>query len=75
MQLNKKKRLRTYFDYDKLMSNENSKNDEKENKRGRKTIGNNKREAHDKNHPDNIIKKVKVAIFKYSLNFLILSLY
>ena len=69
LQLTKKKRLRTYFDYDKLI-NENSKNDEKKNKRGRKTIGNNKRETHDKNHPDNIIKKVKVAIFKYSLYFL-----
>ena len=62
--------MRTYFDYDKLILNENSKNDEKKNKRGRKTIGKNKRETHDKNHPDNIIKKVKVAIFKYSLYFL-----
>ena len=61
--------MRTYFDYDKLI-NENSKNDEKKNKRGRKTIGKNKRETHDKNHPDNIIKKVKVFIFKYSLDFL-----
>ena len=61
--------MRTYFDYDKLILNENSKNDEKKNKRGRKTNGNNKK-THDKNHPDNIIKKVKVAIFKYSLYFL-----
>ena len=68
LQLTKKKRLRSYFDYNKLI-NENSKNDEK-NKRGRKTNGNNKRETHDKNSPDNIIKKVKVAIFKYSLCFL-----
>ena len=72
LQLTTKKRLRFDFDYNKLILklDESSKNDEKKNKKGRKTNGNNKRETHDKNHPDNIIKKVKVAIFNYSLYFL-----
>ena len=40
-------------------------------KRGREAKNNNnKRETHDKRSPDNIIKKVKAAIFKYSLSFL-----
>jgi len=73
LQLTKKKRLRSDFNYDNifLQSNNNSKNDEKGKKRGREVKdNNNKRETHDKRSPDNIIKKVKAAIFKYSLSFL-----
>ena len=55
-----------------MQSNNNSKNNEKGKKRGReaKDNNNNKRETHDKRSPDNIIKKVKAAIFKYTLSFL-----
>ena len=73
LQLTKKKRIRSDFDYDNLFlqSNNNSKNNEKGKKRGREAKdNNNKRETHDKRSPDNIIKKVKAAIFKYTLSFL-----
>ena len=54
-----------------MQSNNNSKNNEKGKKRGREAKdNNNKRETHDKRSPDNIIKKVKAAIFKYTLSFL-----
>ena len=68
MNLTKKKRLRP-FDFDALILNKNIKNDEGKKKRGRKTKEN-KGKSHDKNCPDNIIKKVKVIIFKYTLLFL-----
>ena len=73
LQLTKKKRIRSDFNYDNLFlqSNNNSKNNEKGKNRGRKTNDNyNKRETHDKRSPDNIIKKVKVDIFNYAISFL-----
>ena len=73
LQLTKKKRIRSDFDYDNLFlkSNNNSKNNEKGKKRGREVKdNNNRRETHDKRSPDNIIKKVKAVIFKYTLFFL-----
>ena len=69
----KKKRIRSDFNFDNLFlqSNNHSKNNEKGKKKGRETKdNNNKKETHDKRSPDNIIKKVKAAIFKYSLSFL-----
>ena len=41
---------------------------DKKDKRGRKT-NNNHRNIHDKNKPDNIIKKIKAILFKSSLTF------
>ena len=73
LQLTKKKRIRSDFNYDNLFlqSNNNSKNNEKGKNRGRKTNdNNNKRETHDKRSPDNIIKKAKVDIFNYAISFL-----
>ena len=57
------------MDYDALILNKNLKNDEEKIKRGiipKKQ----KRETHDKRSPDNIIRKVKVFIFKSILLFL-----
>ena len=71
LELTKKKRIRP-FDFDELISNKNIKNDEekkKKKKRGRKPTKQ-KRETHDKRSPDNIIRKVKVFIFKFILLFL-----
>ena len=68
LNLTKKKRLRP-FDFDALILNKNIKSDEGKKKRGRKAKEN-KRKSHDKNCPDNIIKKVKVIIFNYTLLFL-----
>ena len=71
LKLTKKKRMRP-FDSENivLMLNNNSKNEEKKKKRGRKSKDNINREIHDKRSPDNIIKKIKVVIFKYTLLFL-----
>jgi hypothetical protein len=72
LELTKKKRIRP-FDFDELISNKNIKNDEEKIKekikRGRKPTKQ-KRETHDKRSPDNIIRKVKVFIFKFILLFL-----
>ena len=72
LQLTKKKRIRSDYNYDNLFlqSNNNSKNDVKKKKRGREAKENNKREPHDKRSPDNIIKKIKAYIFIYTLSFL-----
>jgi len=71
LKLTKNKRMRP-FDSENiaLILNNNSKNDEEKKKRGRKSKENIKREIHDKRCPDNIIKKIKVVIFKYTLLFL-----
>ena len=71
LKLTKNKRMRP-FDSENivLILNNNSKNDEEKKKRGRKSKDNIKREIHDKRCPDNIIKKIKVVIFKYTLLFL-----
>ena len=69
LNLTKKKRIRP-LDYDVLILNNNLKNDEGKIKRGRKGKENNQKETHDKRCPDNIIKKVKVFIFKCALLFL-----
>ena len=56
----------------RIISNKKIKNDEekiKKKKRGRKPTKQ-KRETHDKRSPDNIIRKVKVFIFKFILLFL-----
>ena len=68
LNLTKKKRIRP-LDFDVLLNN-NLKNDEGKIKRGRKGKENNQKETHDKRCPDNIIKKVKVFIFKCALLFL-----
>ena len=69
LNLTKKKRIRP-LDFDVLILNNNLKNDEGKIKRGRKGKENNQKETHDKRCPDNIIKKVKVFIFKCALLFL-----
>ena len=48
----------------------NKENEKKEKKRGRKKENFNRINIHDKMCSDNIIKKVKLSIFKYSLCFL-----
>ena len=68
LNLTKKKRIRP-LDFDVLLNN-NLKNDEGKIKRGRKGKENNQKEIHDKRCLDNIIKKVKVFIFKCALLFL-----
>ena len=70
--LTKKKTRRENFDYNNFVYNNNSdlEKNKTNKKRGRQTNKLKKHEIHDKMSSDNIIKKVKSAIFNYILAFL-----
>ena len=72
LQLTRRKRKREDFedDYDILNQNNELGDNKKKKKKGREKNNLNRFEIHDKMCPDNIIKKVKVSIFNFSLYFL-----